>query len=455
MPLFKLVMQMRWNKRLVTYLLSGCLMVFLVWVGGIIYPKYIVRLIGFGLFILVDLLYLRVYISFITQYFPGTKNVSAFLYVLPLVLFLLFIIFSGLWPLQTWPAFPRIYYPGLLILLFLWKFIWILSMVLGDLIFLPGNLVRFFKVRVMDNNRIWKRSYGFAKVGMVVGVMIAMVMLSGFFFWVYSFQVRTIEVPVKGLPASFDGFRIVQLSDIHLGSWVSDKPLKRAMELTNQQNPDIIVFTGDLVNYTTDEAYPFREALSILKAPLGIYAILGNHDYGEYVRWDNPEMQEENNQALADFYAGINWKLLNNQHEIIRKGKDSLAVLGIENWSNKKIWGQRGKLGEAIAGVEATPVKILLSHDPTSWRSLILNHYPGIILTLAGHTHAMQMGWETERFRWSPAQWMFPEWAGLYEDVRKNGNSRFLYVNRGLGHLGIPGRIGIRPEITLLILRKK
>jgi uncharacterized protein len=443
-----------WNKRWLSYLLTLGLLVILVWLGGLIYPKYTIRMIGFGLFTLLDLLYLPVILS-ITKQYQRLKRTVILLYVLPFILFLLFIIFSGLWPLHTWPAFPRIYYPGLLILLFLWKFILIFCLLLGELFYLPGNMIRFIQAMIKRSKAKWKRNVLFAKSGMIAGGLMALLMLSGFVFWVYDFRVRVVEVPIKGLPDAFDGFRIVQLSDIHLGSWVSDKPLRRAMELTNQLNPDIIVFTGDLVNYTTDEAYPFRETLSMPEAPLGIYTILGNHDYGDYVRWVHPSLKDKNNQALADFYSDINWKLLNNQNAIIRKGNDSLAILGIENWSSKKMWGQRGKLAEAISGVEDVPVQILLSHDPTSWRSLILNQYPGIMLTLAGPTHAMQMGWETERFRWSPAGWLFPEWAGLYEEVRKNDSSRFLYVNRGLGHLGIPGRIGIRPEITLLILKKK
>jgi len=442
------------NKRLVFNLLVVMLVAAFIWLAGLIFPKYVIRLIGFGVFILLDLLCLPIFLGFSRKSFSMGKRMSVILYLLPVILFIIFIILSGIWPMQHWPAFPRIYYPGLLILLFVWKFMLLMGIFLSELYYLPGNLIYWSRALMGGSGHDWKRSSFFIQLGFYTGGLCSILTLSGFFFWVYSFQVRTVEIPIKGLPGTFDGFRIVQLSDIHLGSWISEKPLHRAIDLTMQQDPDVIVFTGDLVNYTTDEAYPFRRSLGLLKAPLGIYTILGNHDYGEYVKWDTPALKEKNNQDLADFYSGLNWTLLNNQHAIIRKGGDSIVILGIENWSNKKLWGQRGKLGEAIEGVQDVPVQVLLSHDPTSWRSLVLNHYPGIKLTLSGHTHAMQMGWETGKFRWSPAALLFPEWAGLYQETRKDGNTRYLYVNRGLGHLGIPGRIGIRPEITVLVLRK-
>jgi predicted MPP superfamily phosphohydrolase len=277
----------------------------------------------------------------------------------------------------------------------------------------------------------------------------------GFRFWVYDFCIHRVEISDKKIPESFDGLKIVQLSDIHLGSWMSSQTLQRAFDKVNAERPDIIVFTGDLVNYVTGEAYPFRENMLSLTAPFGKYAILGNHDYGDYIHWKSQAEHDLNNLALEQFYHETGWQLLNNKHHNLINKTDTIVLAGVENWSQKKLWGQRGNLAKALAGSSNKSVKLLLSHDPTHWDGEVICNYPEILLTLSGHTHAMQIGFESEKFRWSPSSWIFSRWAGLYEHQTSVDDHQFLYVNRGLGHLGFPGRVGIRPEITVITLKKK
>jgi len=340
-----------------------------------------------------------------------------------------------------------------MVVLFLWKFLLILFLLLGELSALPVNAWRIFNAGKRKRKQAWTRFHIFISMGLLTGSITALLIFSGFFFWVYDFKVHTIEIKVKDLPDDLDCLRIVQLSDIHLGSWLSEKPFLRAVDLVNAQRPDVILFTGDMVNFVTPEAYPFESALRKMKAPLGEFAILGNHDYGDYVQWKTKAEHDQNNADLEKFYMKLGWKLLKNDHSLIYKGNDSLVILGVENWSANKMWGRKGDLKKAIAGAEKVKTKILMSHDPTHWDKEVLPDYPGILLTLSGHTHAMQLGWEIGKCRWSPSVWLFPRWGGLYE-VKRQGIEQYLNVNRGLGHLGFPGRVGIRPEITLIILKK-
>jgi len=372
----------------------------------------------------------------------------------PLAMLLVFLSISFLKPVQDWNTYIRIYFPGILVVMFIWKFFIVVGLLTRDLL----TWVQYFGRMVYRMGKTGRKPLGSGyfpvTAGLWIGTLFSGLMFASFFFWVYDFKVREVEVNLSQLPASYNGFRILQLSDIHLGSIYSDKPLHDAVELSNALKPDIILFTGDIVNFITDEAYPFRDVLKNLKAPMGIYCVLGNHDYGDYVQWKSTEERDRNNTNLQIFYESIGWKLLNNAHVILRRGNDSIALIGTENWSSKSLWGKKGNLTKALQGIESVPVKILMTHDPTHWRRMVIKRFPDIDLTFSGHTHAMQMGWETSKYRWSPAKWLFPEWAGLYRYESKKGEVQYLYVNRGLGHLGFPGRIGIRPEITLIILQK-
>ena len=258
------------------------------------------------------------------------------------------------------------------------------------------------------------------------------------------FQVKEVDIESKDIPEEFDGYRIIQLSDMHVGSWGEDtRAMQKAVEIILRQNPDLIVFTGDLVNNLASELDPFLPVFSKLKAKDGVYSVLGNHDYSTYIKWNTPEEQEAELESLKAKQAQMGWQLLNNRHVKLYQGNDSIALIGVEN-SGSHPFPDHAKLKEAMAGTKGM-FKILLSHDPSHWRREVLPE-TDIQLMLSGHTHAMQ----TKIFGFTPSQFIYPENDGLYRE-----GEQMLYVNIGLGHLLYPMRLGAWPEITLLTLRKK
>ena len=260
----------------------------------------------------------------------------------------------------------------------------------------------------------------------------------------YDFKVHNIKLAFKNLPKSFDGFKIVQISDIHIGSFDSREAINRGIDLVNEQNADIILFTGDLVNNDSRELIPFIENFKRLRAKHGVYSVLGNHDYGDYKKWNSEKEKKENMDLLFDYQKQMNFQLLNNENVTISKNGESIGILGVENWGNSP-FPRRGDIDEALKGVENLPFKILMSHDPTHFTKRVVPHKTHFDLTLAGHTHGMQFGIDIPGFKWSPIEYIYPQWAGLYEEGKQ-----YLYVNRGFGFLGFPGRAGIRPEITVI-----
>ncbi len=253
-----------------------------------------------------------------------------------------------------------------------------------------------------------------------------------------------IEIP--HLPDAFSGLKIVQLSDLHLAGFYNHPGyISEVVKQVNQLQPDLILFTGDMVHNFSEEMDPFIEILNTLKAPLGKYAVLGNHDYGHYFRWETKAEEEANLEQVKVKIGNAGFDLLLNEHRILALNGHSIQLIGVENWG-KPPFPQIGNLDRALAGSDPDQVKILMSHDPSHW-DLMVKGREDIILTLSGHTHGMQFGIEIGNFRWSPSQWNYKQWAGLYRE-----NGQYLYVNRGLGYTGYPGRVGIRPEITLLEL---
>lgn len=273
-------------------------------------------------------------------------------------------------------------------------------------------------------------------------------------FWnKYRYQVKRVKIAGNNLPESFRGLRIVHISDIHSGSFTDKEAVIRGVEKIMREEPDLILFTGDLVNNTADEMDDYLDVFGKLKAPLGVYSTLGNHDYGDYVNWETEDHKKANLEKLKGVHQQLGWRLLMNEHAVLERGEDKIAVLGIENWSAKARFPKYGDLAAAHKGTEAHMYKILLSHDPSHWKSEVTESYPDIDLMLSGHTHGMQFGVEIPGLRWSPVQYVYREWAGLYENHPENRNKpQRLYVNRGFGFLGYPGRVGILPEITVLEL---
>ena len=264
----------------------------------------------------------------------------------------------------------------------------------------------------------------------------------------YKFRVIHQKLKFSNLPKAFHGLRIVHISDIHCGSFFEQKAIEDGVKMINDQKADLILFTGDIVNNLADELEPHASIFGRLKTPMGVYSVLGNHDYGDYVRWpEGGTEKRENLERLMAIQKEMGWKLLMNEHEILEKEGEKIAIIGIENWGAKAGFKQYGKLHEAYPGTEQIPFKILMSHDPSHWKSQVKKDYPDIDLTLSGHTHGMQFGVEVPGLKWSPIQYIYKEWAGLYEE-----DNMKLYVNRGFGFLGYPGRVGVLPEITVIEL---
>lgn len=272
----------------------------------------------------------------------------------------------------------------------------------------------------------------------------------GYGFWIgrFRFQVHTVEVALPDLPASWEGVTFVQLSDLHSGSFLSPRPLEEVWEKVQKLSPDVILFTGDWVNAYGWELEPFVQPLSQLNAPLGKWAILGNHDYGDYARWRTPEARAQDHAYLRQLIQKTGFTLLDNEAILLQQQGEQLALVGVGNWSSWRRFQRYGDLAKAWQKVPPQTCAILLTHDPTHWEAQVLGKYP-ISLTLSGHTHGLQMGVEWGQWRFSPAAWLYKHWAGLYQE-----GAQFLYVNRGLGYIGVPARLGIWPEVTLLRLRR-
>jgi len=283
-----------------------------------------------------------------------------------------------------------------------------------------------------------------------IGLGIASIPFLGMLYGItkgkYNFKVKIIKLSFKNLPNAFNGFKLVHISDIHSGSFDSMEDVQRGIDLVNDQNADVVFFTGDLVNNDAREIEPFIEKFKKLKSKYGLYSSLGNHDYGDYKHWPSAKAKQDNLELLKQHHKDIGFKLLNNANIEIEKEEEKIIILGVENWG-KPPFPQRGDLDLALRNVDKNDFKILMSHDPTHWDYKVLKHPINIDLTLSGHTHGMQFGVEIPGFKWSPIKYFYPRWAGLYKQSKQ-----YLYVNRGFGFLGFPGRVGIWPEITVIEL---
>ncbi len=264
----------------------------------------------------------------------------------------------------------------------------------------------------------------------------------------YNYKVLKYQLSFKDLPDAFNGFTITQISDIHSGSFTNRDKIKYGVELINNQKSDLLLFTGDIVNNKAEEMDGWIDVFSKLEARYGKYSILGNHDYGDYMEWKNPEDKVKNFEKIKNIHKKIGFDLLLNEHRYLEKGGQKIALLGVENWG--KGFNQSGDLQKASAGVEKEDFKILMSHDPSHWEYKIKRDEYNYQLTLSGHTHGFQMGIEIPSFiKWSPSKYVYKQWAGLYEEF-----GRYINVNRGFGYHVFPGRIGIWPEITVIELKK-
>ncbi len=291
------------------------------------------------------------------------------------------------------------------------------------------------------------RSDFISKTAIVAGVIPIATMSFGVISGAHDYRVRRRVISLPNLPKEFDGIRIAQISDIHTGSFFNKTAVQGGVDMLNAEKPDLAFFTGDLVNNKSEEATDYLDIFKKIKAPLGTFSIMGNHDYGDYSSWASEEEKKKDISNLHQMHHFMGWNLMLNENKVIKLDGEELAILGCENWGSGR-FSKYGDMKKTVKGVEDHPFKILLSHDPSHWDAQIRPEYGDIDLMLSGHTHGFQFGVEIGDFRWSPVQYRYKQWADLYQE----GN-QYLYVNRGYGFIGYPGRIGILPEITILELK--
>ena len=324
------------------------------------------------------------------------------------------------------------------------KILVIIFLIIDDASRVTEYIINYFKTSSPNHYPDRRKFLHIVGLGLF-GIMAGLV-TDGIIFGKYRHRVRKVKLKIPGLPKNFRGYKIVQISDLHSGSFHHPEKLKPAFELINQQNADLILFTGDLVNNFAHEFRPFIPMFTELKAKDGKFSVLGNHDYGQYAHWKSEKEKQENLPNLIRSKKQAGFETLLNEHRIIEKDGEKIYIIGVENWGIPP-FPQYGDLNKAVEGIPVEATKILMSHDPTHFDEIVKKHPSNIQLTLSGHTHGMQFGLDLKNVRWSPVQYRYGKWADLYESMGK-----YLYVNRGFGVIGYPGRIGILPEITVIEL---
>lgn len=329
-------------------------------------------------------------------------------------------------------------FTGAFIIIYIPKFFFAGFMVLDELFYQTARFMNLADERFLF----------FIFPGIFLSAVSFLFILYGIFFGKTNLQTRKLKIDFKSLPAAFDGLKILHISDLHLGSLNSNSSYpEKIVSRINSLKPDLVLFTGDLVNNVAEEAAPWIETFKKIRAPKGKFAVLGNHDYGEYVNWKNEQEKQENHQKIREFHKKIGFQLLNNDGHTLSENGDSLSILGVENWGLPP-FPQPGDLNEAQSKVSPSDFQILLSHDPSHWDAEVAEKTK-ISLTLAGHTHGFQFGVFGKNFKWSPVQYKYPRWAGLY----KNGHQK-LHISKGLGFIGFPGRVGMPPDVSLIELKR-
>jgi uncharacterized protein len=358
------------------------------------------------------------------------------------------------WFRTSWPSLTLKYTVNMLIGVFLGKVLIAAILLLTDLIMIIPNIISFFfsfKDHPVgsppESSRFISRFTFISQTALFIGAALTTGLAYGMTNR-YRYKIRRVTVHLKDLPQGFKGLRIAQISDIHSGSFDDPEAVSEGVASILKEKPDLILFTGDLVNNKAEEIVPYMDVFKVLKAPLGVYSILGNHDYGDYVSWSSDDAKKQNLEQLKQHHDSMGWRLLVNEHVILERNNQQIALIGIENWGARG-FTKYGDMKKALEGLENSniPVKILMSHDPSHWDAQVRKEYQDIALTLSGHTHGMQFGIEIPGFKWSPIQYLYKHWAGLYQE-----QDQFLYVNRGFGFLGYQGRLGILPEITIIEL---
>ena len=414
------------------------------------------NIILFIVLFLIDLYAYQAFKTLAKKYSDKTKKRIRIGYLLISTFCFTVLFIAGFYNWHDWNKYFRTYAFAILLII-----MWTKLMI--DIFLLVDDLIRLFRWIIKKiTNKVHEatpekpaktenaisRSDFLVKTGLLIASIPFFSLVYGMVANATNFKIRKVKLPLPNLPDSFEGFRIVHISDIHTGSFTSTEPLERAVNLINEQKADAVFFTGDLVNDICDETLPYLNILNKIKATHGVFSIFGNHDYGDYYNWQNEDDKKKNLENLKHVHQQLGWDLLLDEYRHIEKNGERISVIGIQNCGAMG-FSNYGSIKKATENLDYSPVNILLSHDPSYWKKEITKNYPQIDITLSGHTHGMQFGVEIPGFKWSPVQYIYKEWADLYS-VKK----QYLYVNRGLGFIGYPGRVGILPEITVMELSK-
>ena len=344
---------------------------------------------------------------------------------------------------------PRLMYAiGFFLSLLIFQLLVSVILLAEDVFRIPQALYSFLKRVPEQTQFIPSRRKIISQIALGLASIPFASLLYGMYRGKYNYKVLSYNLEFEDLPDAFDGFKITQISDIHSGSFDNQTKVQYGVDLVNQQKSDLVLFTGDLVNNRADEIKPWIKIFNKIKAEFGVFSILGNHDYGDYMRWESPAAKRKNMEDLYDAHNEMGWDLLLNESRFIEKDGDRLAIIGVENWGSG--FKKAGDLNKALNNVSEKDFKILLTHDPSHWEAQVIPHPFKIHLTLSGHTHGMQFGIEIPGIiKWSPAKWRYKQWAGVYSEKKQ-----YLNVNRGFGYLAYPGRVGMWPEVSVITLSK-
>lgn len=339
---------------------------------------------------------------------------------------------------------------GFFIALLIPKMILAISMVSEDIFRVPLAIYRYFtEGNAAKGNYFPSRRQFISQLALGIAAIPFTSILYGIYRGKYNYKVLKYTLYFEDLPQAFDGYKLTQISDIHSGSFDNMDKVRYAVDLINQQESDVILFTGDIVNNKAEELVPYKEVFNKMKAKDGMYSVLGNHDYGDYIRWESEEAKAQNLEDLKTIQKDIGFDVLLNESRYVEKDGERIAIVGVENWGAGG-FKKAGDLQRAAAGIKKDDFKILMSHDPSHWEKEVIKDDYHYHLTLSGHTHGMQFGIEIPGwFKWSPVKWRYKYWAGIYEEL-----GQYINVNRGFGYLAFPGRVGIWPEITVIELKK-
>jgi len=411
----------------------------------------IMTLIFFGIFfLLLDYYFFQGILAASKSWSPLWKNIVRYGFWVPTVFSFAALFWWAFDDPYKYSATVRTGIMTSLVAIYFSKFFGILFLFVDDLQRGVRWVVQFFQ-KSPDNKsagEIITRSEFISQAAMVAAAIPLGAMAYGVISGAHDYRVKRVTVKLPNLPKSFDGLRIGQVSDIHSGSFFNKTAVKGGVEMMMNEKPDVLFFTGDLVNNESSEVKDYTEIFNKLKAPLGVFSVTGNHDYGNYKAWSSQEEKKQNFQDLLAAHKHMGYDILMNEHRMLEQGGEKIAIIGIENWGMGR-FPKYGKMNEAYAGTEEAPVKLLLSHDPSHWDEEVRKLYPDVDIMFAGHTHGFQFGVEIGGFKWSPSQYVYKQWAGLYTEGKQH-----LYVNRGFGYLGYPGRIGMPPELTIVELKK-